>query len=1691
MHFLPDCGIPKEKRSEIKWVLNHLAKGGGPGRLPEQVHRVEVVRLVTGGLSGAEVLEIRIRRGEPEAVEWHVAKLQEPSEARDEWSAYTKHMQELETAYRTAITAVSERILKAEAPLPGFREAVVYQHVSERIAEPGRAVATLEQLAGQALDGCADAERSALRGVGLLVRRLRESLSRTARPHPLELTLQQFSRGLGPDLVVEIDSVAARGASPSLVFPEDVFAASWAEDGEEQDPRFRVGEWITVPWEADKHDDETELIELDEYTTMKVRGAAQESRPLKPELLDVKVVGTRVQRYWGLAEELLGDDLARDPHGVRLGDCRFGPPFGHLPAILCDTARGWVCATVHGDLNPRNVLVADDQPYLIDHARAKGDRPLLSDPAWLEMNLLRNVVAPRLDWCDLVRLNRLLAVACRLGPSAGDGDGDMSRWSWAWEGESERFGVAFRLLWQVRVAAHHKYPQSDQRPWWREYLAQLSMAACRTLKWPREMHDRHSVVAALVASGVAGEHWGADGDGGPAACRHWPATDLNRLAIAVLPQIDPHDSQRRSLLLDIMRALDMHGSGRDRPRLAEVIRQARERTVRALCAEHAGRRLLAAGRRNRAFIPLHASAVTGDGGAVGGVGDSAEPREALSLIASYQAVALAGAAGAGKSTLLQELEYLYASAVTGERTDPPLPPRMPLRMHAAALTRALDEGFGSPGDVLARASEAGSQLGSATCGVLLSLGGLQLLVDGFDELPQRERPRVAEWLKRLRTHYPGTPLVVCHRTSAHRGATSAAMLRLPVIALHQVTAEQARRYAAARITTPARTPWDNLLFGLDHTGEAAGGAEGAGEVVLPQGMPELLGTPLFLWMAVEARIATGTAFRSVAALFHSFTVTYLTERHRRLSGTGTHETRFSFEDKAPLLEAVAEHLVEHGPVPPEHLEQRLGAIRRDWRAVLDEVFASEFLRVEHGLVKFRHELFQAYWAGRALARVAVAGDSALLGRVLTFEWQEPTRMLVGFADTDPETIERICRAAADADPRYGAWLLREAHTTAPETLEAFVNAQCRTLMTASAGPQSWNLAATALTLVRTPTAWSVLVKVITGDGAQAGAVLECLAAMGAALNHDARPRPDTVAATALRQAVTHLFDRTLPAEVEAAAVRAVGQAGLVALSAYLMERIRAGNPWPVVREAAAALTGLGVELTPLLRAARDEACRRRLTVADQEAREAPRASEAASLAQERADLLALLARSETPGALDVLLEHRFDPVLAELPSWSTLLAEAARARLARVPGDPVASLLVPGEADTSAGIRRRALRLFAEGSDTEALGAAHLLLSDAELPPRELLELVTPGSSAPRLLAAAAAVDSLGHAELGTAEKLIRGLIREPHPDEPQWLEALAALVGAVGQQSHLLRVRLVHAATRELQHRGVTQAMKGAWAHTFYHAEIDNETLTALLEQGEDDSIQVAMDFMSGVDFLLDAAGRPDPLQLSHAAEQRILARRPPLWPEGAGPSHRPVVPTDIVRYVQAAAYAGVPGATDFVKAVASSTTAAETLITLGHSRHGIVELAAGAHAITAVGWFGRLEGEQQRLESVREALAWLRGLDTGRHGHPSLERARLVGLGMLGIWRPLLLGLTPGDPILHDAAAHVVLGWLPVPWRTASPDDHPGIARWIRDRLQSEEVTSPEVRAVLFDILSRLSRHLGRYLGGPSQGSAEGDGA
>ncbi|WP_338118106.1 NACHT domain-containing protein [Streptomyces coryli] len=134
------------------------------------------------------------------------------------------------------------------------------------------------------------------------------------------------------------------------------------------------------------------------------------------------------------------------------------------------------------------------------------------------------------------------------------------------------------------------------------------------------------------------------------------------------------------------------------------------------------------------------------------------------VLAQHDRVLLRGAAGSGKTTLVQWLAVSTARA-PGEHMAY-LRGLVPFVLPLRTLTRK-DERLPAPTDFLAKTDcpLAGSQPRSWEYRVLTAGRGL-LLVDGIDEVPKGERPRVQRWLTDLIDAYPGNRWLVTSRPSA-------------------------------------------------------------------------------------------------------------------------------------------------------------------------------------------------------------------------------------------------------------------------------------------------------------------------------------------------------------------------------------------------------------------------------------------------------------------------------------------------------------------------------------------------------------------------------------------------------------------------------------------------------------------------------------------------------------------------------------------------------------------------------------------------------------------------------------------------------------------------------------------------------------------------------------------------------------
>ncbi|MEU3521450.1 NACHT domain-containing protein [Streptomyces sp. NPDC006654] len=136
------------------------------------------------------------------------------------------------------------------------------------------------------------------------------------------------------------------------------------------------------------------------------------------------------------------------------------------------------------------------------------------------------------------------------------------------------------------------------------------------------------------------------------------------------------------------------------------------------------------------------------------------PRPADQALAEHDRVLLRGVAGSGKTTLVQ---WLAVTAARGERGD-----RIPFVLPLRTLVRSAD-GLPAPDAFLAavRVPFHAAQPAGWADRVLIAGRGL-LLVDGLDEIPERDREGTRRWLRELLDTYPGNQWLVTSRPSAVR-----------------------------------------------------------------------------------------------------------------------------------------------------------------------------------------------------------------------------------------------------------------------------------------------------------------------------------------------------------------------------------------------------------------------------------------------------------------------------------------------------------------------------------------------------------------------------------------------------------------------------------------------------------------------------------------------------------------------------------------------------------------------------------------------------------------------------------------------------------------------------------------------------------------------------------------------------------
>lgn len=1636
-------GFSEQEQAELDVVLKRIEAANAPGVWSEPPDTVQVRGRLTDGRSGCTVLDIVARTGPRSAP--LVAKVGPFRDLKGEWDAYDRYLSGASALF-APIRAATPAVL-GTAPPGGEREAVVYDHAARFTGRPERSPELFEQVAreairdgGPALDRAVVALRDLFAGIqNDLYARYRIEESETS-------ALDAWNLRLGVAMVVEVDTFNAKSrtfelggttGNPTLLYPLDLLKSTLRHNG-----NVAPGSWIevralTAEWWGDRLMGQPPQSSLRlELVTPDGRTMRQLARQLKEgavfrvrcRVRSVRARAYRERLHAGLPE------LA----GAAVAD-----PFDALPQILEARRSGRLTALVHGDLNPRNILLVDDKPILIDYAFTRDREPFFLDFTRLEGCLARDALPEDLSLAQHLRLQRLLAAACRLGERGADRLGQRLA------AERPELGAAFRIFWALRCAARDACPEAYREYWLRDYLEQLFLFAHLTLKWTEQPPAALRATAAMA--GVAAETLSGSG-----LYRHWSAEDLRGDGLEILRLSDPPGA-----LLDLAAMARTLGEGhqkKDKP-LAEAHEALRVAFVRARFGEAANRIVVDLETDHRVYINLrsyidlrgrlHAGrarrrmsfeAMLESDEALAEAErlrdmDGVERRDddVLRLLSEQPAVVLIGDAGAGKSTVAREWQFRLAQAILG-RGEVAVAPRLPVVVRAPDLRAQIGAQEEDDRDSIAAA------LGYEP--ELLDAGALHLTVDALNEVPEDDKQRIAEWLVALRSAFPATPVVACHRQYNY----TPGLLPFPVVGLEKVEAEQARRYIFGYLREKGTAEWQVL-------------GERLAKLLLDDPehaqVRDLAQTPLFLWMLVERYRQTRTPPAGRGRLFEDFSRWYLEERHHRDHGEEV-VNRFAFEEQAAFLGRLGYALVERGATD---LEETQVAEWLPKPAMLDEIVASEILQRDDGRLRFLHQSFQEYFAARHFL-AHEAGDAAAIQRkVWTIGWHDTFAVLLGFAGDAPAVVASVVEAALAVNPVLTARCLRMAEAPVEELLVRFVAAQEKVLRDPQEEGYGHERAARALAEHGRGPARQALLRIAAAPAALVPARTVILKILPG-LPEQARFEPvREKMRQELQGLLAAIFDEEAPEEVRLAAIEAVAEAGLREMSVYLSDLVRPDSPWSLCKAAWAALARIGVRRPAPLQAAFVQACEERLESTEKALYEESVTARVDALNDERVEILEQVA---TPERLPLLLHSRFQyGIHAKV---RTIVDRVIT--LALVPPEEARrAWTILREARDEAAVERW-WHHICEGSGLDLLAAGHRLAALGEaLDPELLRALLATDPTGDRLAVVTELCSAAAAAELAEpVERLGRSLLESVEGTAA--VEAITRLVRTLIDLDAAEGAQL--AAVAELIFRtrrgGETRPGFYPWTHLYCRVALSAEDCDALLIRDGDEAKAVILELgaRAGGDVFFAEPVYPIKLTEESLGRLREIAAREiePRWQNEIATASAKLHATWLLP--QLLTWAHEPKLASLGETYYSSV-------------FGQICERYLADVLRAMGYLARLLHDSDHGADAAAAVALLLARASTLAG---AERSIVAGcttaLGYLGEWEPILTYLGPGEPWLHRAAHNVFEYWV-----SRDPSERERAARWIAGRLRNHRDLAPEVRSTLGQLLDQLEGEIGRHVG------------
>ncbi|MFD2416613.1 hypothetical protein [Amycolatopsis pigmentata] len=1176
-----DVDLDEQRRADVRGALRRIRSDSVSGAWPSRVDHIEVTGVLAGGRSGALVLDIVVYSGSVRLA--RVAKIDSPAELAAEWRSYLALVKPDATIFFAPIVAATEDVVTP--PDAGWGPgAVVYDHATQFTGGRGEPPRSLEDVVRAARTGSAEDLDHVLRIIQKLLRGAASVLyDRHAEREEYPSTLRPMNLALGPNVVLSVDEHdPLPGSAPRL--PDDVLLSRTV--GGPRTAQLVAGENIVL---ANLRPDPRGRpgFARGDHIDVAIRPADARTRPpvfaVRGQVVQTRGAAVRARMVAALEE--LGPVATSDDGWVVAGtemDC----PFGMVLDVLTRPARGRVRSVVHGDLNPRNILLVEDQPILIDYAHTAAGQPQQADFCWLEIGLLREVFAD-LDFPALLALQRWLALASRVLDHAPEADA-VSVLTTVVARRAPELAMPFQVLLAVRRCGRPPRPVWAGLPWHQDYLEQSLLAAHRAAKWADEDQTPARLRATVAVAAVATEHLGgADG------FARWTDADLAAAIAGVAPVLRFTDDGAIRLVRDLAVAMSTVDGATE-----AVLTDVRERVVRTRCAERV-RSLLVAWTGHDEYVALTANRAS-------------DAAEVFSHIAAEPAAVLCGASGSGKSTVLCEACYRLAVAVldlpTFDADDPgSLAVRVPVPVDAerlAGLCAADDDPI-----TVAAAVLAGSGLDGAVEPALV-LGVPYFLIDDVDRLGSDARRSVLSWLSGLRRRYPRVRVLAVQRQPDQPPEFASAVLWLRDL---DVAGMRALLHGALAGTTVRGTTIERLLRIL------------LTEPEWQQVHPRRPGVLALVARAVHRSGVPDGAFAPGDILAEQWL------------GTGTAGAPKA-EDLALVCERIAVRSIEEraDTVP---LKSRSWPGIPDPDSLLDHLAGRDVLRCSDGEVGFPDQTHRDYFAACALRRKLPAAPVDLVRRL---SWHSALRVFVtlpGVADAR-EVVLDLVRAACRTAPKLAAQLINDARVD-DDIVAPFV-ASCREVLTSDYSvAHEIAEASDALGALAGTAGLDALRSVVTDAACRPDIRAAALHAVAAHLRRSA------LGGRRWAGGIARLLAEPCPVPLRVAALEVIAADGLRGLELYVGRCITPTEPWPVVRAAVTTLRALGIALPEPLTDVVQVACRRRLADVDQALSGPIVPGEASEYRTERAELLAMLSG---PDAVATLLAHRFDFLAGHRPA---------------------------------------------------------------------------------------------------------------------------------------------------------------------------------------------------------------------------------------------------------------------------------------------------------------------------------------------------------------------------------------------------------------------------------------------------------